>query len=89
MPTSIIFHFFVIQENNTDYLLEAATKIYVHDDLELQSRFERIMRRFYNTDVQNVDFGNVSNTIADINGWVSNKTHGYIKQLLSEGKVHQ
>jgi len=58
----------------------------VHDGAHLRPRFSKILRTFYNTSIQNIDFDQTREAVQTVNSWVSEATRGKIKSMFSEGR---
>jgi serine protease inhibitor len=60
--------------------------MYVRDGVHLKARFSKILKSFYNSSIQNIDFDQSRKAVQAINSWVSEATHGKIKSMFSEGR---
>ncbi|XP_049847032.1 serine protease inhibitor 2-like [Schistocerca gregaria] len=72
-----------LQGSNADYLFDLGNKVFADVSLTLRPRFVTILRAFYNSDIQNVDFRDPK-TVPLINEWVKNATRGHIDSIMSE-----
>jgi serine protease inhibitor len=76
-----------------EYLLNMGTRMYVRKDVNVRSRFSKILQSFYNASTQQMDFDRSAEAAETVNSWVSEITSGRIKAMLSAGKhvkpVHQ
>ncbi|KAG8235699.1 hypothetical protein J437_LFUL014043 [Ladona fulva] len=64
--------------------LNAASGVFVQEGFSIAPTFKRVANEAYHSDVINVDFeGRGAEAQKIINGWVSQKTSGHIKDILS------
>ena len=65
---------------------EIANTVFVNSGLgfELQEEFIEKANAFYDAQPQSLDFNDEQNTLATINGWASDHTHGMIPEVLTE-----
>ena len=68
-------------------IIQIANKLFAAEDLTIKIEFKKAMETFYNSDIQNVDFGNLKETVDIINNFVSNKTKGLIDKLFNEDEI--
>ncbi len=68
-------------------IVQIANKLFPAQDLTIKPTFEKAMETFYNSEIQNVDFGNPKESVDIINKFVSDKTKGLIKELFSEDDI--
>jgi len=71
-------------QKSEDYELNLGTKLYVDHFIEPRQRYQAIIKSFYYSDVETVDFSNAKEAAAIINSWVSNITHNHIKDIATE-----
>lgn len=64
--------------------LEIADALWVSDEYKLKSDYEDTVSSKYDAVVRSLNFGNVSDSVNEINSWVNDKTHEMIKQIVSE-----
>jgi serpin B len=64
-------------------VFESANSIWIRKDFPVLTPFRETNRQYYGAEVRNEDFS-LPSTLALINGWVEEKTHGKIPQLLGE-----
>ncbi|XP_061704206.1 uncharacterized protein LOC133515652 [Cydia pomonella] len=76
-----------LQLANPNYTLNVGSRIYVDSTVSERQRFSSIAEEFYKTELKKVDFRLPAETAAQINGWVSNLTHGNIPNLIDEDEV--
>ena len=73
-------------QNTQNVTLEIANKIYLESTKNLAKDYQQTVSRVHRSDVQLADFiNNAEKERGNINGWVSEKTHQKIKDLLAEG----
>ncbi|XP_075226313.1 uncharacterized protein LOC142327294 [Lycorma delicatula] len=63
---------------------DVETRIFAHNTASLNETFLRGIKEFYGTDVESVDFSQLSDVIKKINSWAKIATHGHIRDLISE-----
>lgn len=63
-------------------VLEIANKIYTREGLEIEPHFKDVARKFFDSDVEALNFQNESYAVKSINQWLSQKTKGKIDQVL-------
>ena len=65
--------------------ISSANSIWYHDDNSLIMRKKFLLRakKYYNAEINPADFSN-SETVADINNWVSEKTNSMIKKIIQQ-----
>ena len=75
-------------EGKSDYdyttCLEIADALWISDEYKLKSDYEDTVSSKYDAVVKSLNFGNVSDSVNEINSWVNDKTHEMIKQIVSE-----
>ena len=59
-----------------------ANKLFAADDLKIKEDFKDALSKFYNSEIQNVDFKNPEQTTDIINEFVNDKTNGLISKIL-------
>jgi serine protease inhibitor len=64
--------------------LGLANSVWYTDNLHVQNTFANAIRDFYDGTVQGLDFNNSNASKQIINGWVEQKTHDRIKNLIEE-----
>ncbi|KAK4878223.1 hypothetical protein RN001_010729 [Aquatica leii] len=67
--------------------VNVANKVYVTNDIKLSKDFKNMALDVFKSDIENIDFRTPDVTIHKINKWVSDQTHNYIKDLLTESDV--
>lgn len=64
-------------------VFESANSIWIRKDFPVLSDFKTVNKQYYDAEVRNEDFANPA-TLALINGWVKEKTHDKIPEILKE-----
>ena len=67
-------------------MLDVASKMFLREDIAPQPRYKRILKLFYNADLERLDFSQSALAVKSINSWVSKATHGHIESMLGEGE---
>ncbi len=63
--------------------LESANSIWIQNSFPVKAPFVDVNKQYFNAEVRNVNFGDAK-TLGLINNWVSDKTHGMIKDMLTQ-----
>lgn len=58
---------------------------YRHVDFEPQYKWD--MQDYYRAEITNLDFSQKTETLAEVNGWCNDKTHGMIPEILNETEL--
>lgn len=58
---------------------------YRHVDFEPQYKWD--MQDYYRAEITNLDFSQKTETLAEVNGWCNDKTHGMIPEILNESEL--
>ena len=58
---------------------------YRHVDFE--PPYVRDMQDYYRAEITNLDFSQKTETLAEVNGWCNDKTHGMIPEILNESEL--
>ena len=59
---------------------------YRHVDFEPQYKWD--MQDYYRAEITNLDFSQKTETLAEVNGWCYDKTHGMIPEILNESELN-
>lgn len=65
-----------------NFTLELANRAFVNDSLQLKPDFSDSLKQFYAGDVAKVNFQQTDKAVNTINGFVKDKTHGLIEELV-------
>ncbi|XP_063914607.1 antichymotrypsin-2-like isoform X3 [Zophobas morio] len=68
-------------------LLHTAFKIYLRKEFRLLSSFENTVKKYFESEVQSLDFDQTSAAVKEINEWVSEKTHGKIEDIVNDDLI--
>jgi serpin B len=71
-----------MQELDLRAVFESANSIWIRDTFPVLPLFKETNRQYYGAEVRNEDF-TLPSTLALINGWVEEKTHGKIREILT------
>ena len=71
---------------NGDHILDIGTKLFIDKAVKVTPQFMQLIDKHYNSEVDNVKFSDVKETIDVINEWSSNATHGKIPKLVDESE---
>ena len=71
-----------LQSSDPDVILEIANAIYYHQGFTVLQDFISVNRNFYNAEVNSLNFGNSTEALKTINGWVAQKTHDKIPTII-------
>ncbi|KAG5895061.1 hypothetical protein JTB14_021028 [Gonioctena quinquepunctata] len=63
--------------------LESYNAVFVSDEKKLVERYQNVVKQFYSAILKSIDFNNIGSAVDIINQWVSESTHGAIKELVS------
>jgi len=69
-------------KSNKDFSLEIANRIFVHDGFALKDSFVKSAKRYYQSEVMQLDFSEKEKSAKEINNWVEEKTKNRIKNLI-------
>jgi len=67
--------------------VDIANRLFAAEDLKIKPDFKEALSRFYNSDIENVDFKNAEATTDVINKFVSDKTRGIIDKILEADAI--
>lgn len=67
--------------------VDIANRLFAAEDLKIKTDFKEALSRFYNSDIENVDFKNAEATTDVINKFVSDKTRGIIDKILEADAI--
>ncbi|VDK39288.1 unnamed protein product [Gongylonema pulchrum] len=82
-----------LQQTNTagekqKYALEIANRIFLQRQFPVKRTFVRLIQSNHRGQLQGIDFRQKAAAIRTVNGWVSNQTHGKIKDLISASNIN-
>ena len=73
--------------NNTGSEVNIANRLFAAEDLKIKKEFKDTVSKFYNSEIQNVDFKNAKQTTDIINEFVRDKTRGLISKILESDTI--
>ncbi|XP_015514612.1 uncharacterized protein LOC107220504 [Neodiprion lecontei] len=73
-----------LQTYQQEYTLDISTRLIVDTSIQPKQRYSAIVKTFYSTDIVTTNLSNARPALASINAWVSNVTHGHIKEVLTD-----
>ena len=73
--------------NNTGSEVNIANRLFAAEDLKIKKEFKDTVSKFYNSEIQNVDFKNAKQTADIINEFVKDKTKGLINKILESDAI--
>ncbi|XP_023231853.1 leukocyte elastase inhibitor-like isoform X2 [Centruroides sculpturatus] len=72
-----------LRSNGSEYTLEIANALITQADYPILTEYKQTLQRYYDSLVKEVDFvRDNAEAIRTVNGWVSEKTHGKITELV-------
>nr|QMW68607.1 serpin7 [Laodelphax striatellus] len=74
-----------LRTSSPHLISDVETRIFAHHTAALKKSFVDVLKSNYGTDIEKVDFSEVSKAIQKMNKWAEGVTHGHIKDLISEG----
>jgi len=77
-----------ITQTDGNYTLDAANRLYVHENFKLLSDYLAKCQEFFKASPETVDFGESEKARGIINGWVEEKTRQKIKDLIPSGLLN-
>ncbi|CAF3450938.1 unnamed protein product [Rotaria socialis] len=77
-------------QNNRQYnvSLNIANRLYADDEFELDNEFNKILEKYYQSQLELIDFNEKEKSAAQINKWISNQTNNVIKNVLKASDIH-
>lgn len=88
-PRKVAQVFNKVQESNrniTDVVLNSANKIFLRDDVVLLERYKNFTKCF-DAEITNTNMANSEQAAKEMNGFVDEKTHGKIKEIVKEDDI--
>ncbi|CAF3445151.1 unnamed protein product [Rotaria socialis] len=68
--------------------LNIANRLYADDEFELDNEFNKILEKYYQSQLELIDFNEKEKSAAQINKWISNQTNNVIKNVLKASDIH-
>ncbi|XP_044015973.1 antichymotrypsin-2-like isoform X2 [Aphidius gifuensis] len=69
--------------------LTLANKIYLRNGFEVESEFKKIIKNYYRSEIESLDFSNAVAASNTINAWAEAKTNNLIKNVVTPDTVEQ
>lgn len=80
----------ILQNLNGNIAIRVANKIFLNKYIsELKNQFQNLLKQFYQSEIEKMDFSNSIETSKLINNWVSNKTENKINDLISSDLINE
>ncbi|XP_032740128.1 serpin B6-like [Rattus rattus] len=78
-----------VNKSDRRHMLKTSNSVFVEDSFEILASFKDSCRKFYEAEIENMDFkGAPEQSRQHINTWVAKKTEDVIRELLSPGTVN-
>ena len=68
--------------------LSVANRLYADDDFDLDDEFNKNLEKYYQSQLELVNFSEKEKSAEQINKWISNQTNNIIKNLLKPTDIH-
>ena len=78
---------FTLQVNTPGTKVEAANQIFMSHKITPHSQYETMLKTYYFSNIEKVDFSSSETAAQTINRWVNMLTHGLIPTLVEPGNV--
>jgi serpin B len=72
---------------NEDYNISTANALWVKENYPLLDGYKNLILTYYGGNSTDMDFSDPEHAANIINGWIENKTHNLIKNLISAGDI--
>ncbi|UJR30897.1 hypothetical protein I4U23_018407 [Adineta vaga] len=79
-----------LSKDNRQYniSLNVANRLYADDDFDLDDEFNKNLEKFYESQLELIDFSQAEKSAEKINQWISNQTNNIIKNILKAKDIH-
>jgi serpin B len=82
-----------VKKNFKDYRqynisLNVANRLYADDDFDLDEEFNKNLVKYYQSQLELIDFSQKEKSAEHINKWISNQTNNIIKNVLKASDIH-
>merc|ERR1719410_2942118 len=84
LDDKIVFNGKIDRENS---VFKLANAVFASEDLNLEWEFEKLIKDYFLSDIQQVDFTQRQEAAQRINDWVSKKTNNLVKDLISPSSL--
>ncbi|KAJ8926902.1 hypothetical protein NQ314_020754 [Rhamnusium bicolor] len=71
-----------LKEKSSSTYLENSNAVFASDKYRVLDKYRKTIEQFYGGNVKSVNFKNIANAVATINDWVSDATHGAIREIV-------
>uniref|UniRef100_A0A1V1FYH4 Putative serine protease 27 n=1 Tax=Reticulitermes speratus TaxID=60591 RepID=A0A1V1FYH4_9NEOP len=76
-----------LQVNKPPNVVEAANQIFLSNTIAAQPKYQNILKKYYDAEMERVDFSSPGYAAQAINRWVNMLTHGQIPSLVDPGSI--
>ncbi|KAJ9580241.1 hypothetical protein L9F63_004114 [Diploptera punctata] len=76
-----------IKADHSETQLEFANKVYIENGFPIQESFRSVAVQDFQAGIENIEFKQAQQAADDINDWVSENTHGRIKDLVKSDSL--
>jgi serine protease inhibitor len=73
--------------NNKDYNISTANALWIKEGYPFLDEYKNLILTYYGGNSTEMNFSNPERAAKIINGWIENKTHNLIKNLISSGNI--
>lgn len=73
--------------NNYQQTIETANAIWADRCFPLFSEYTELCKKYFDAEAATLNYANVDSTLAVMNGWCNQKTHGMIPKMLNEDDI--
>jgi serpin B len=82
-----------VKKNLKDYRqynisLNVANRLYADDEFDLDDEFNKNLEKYYQSQLELIDFSEKQKSADHINKWISNQTNNIIKNVLKASDIH-
>ncbi|CAF2499237.1 unnamed protein product [Rotaria sp. Silwood2] len=68
--------------------LNIANRLYADDEFDLDKQFNKILEKYYQSQLELIDFSEKEKSADHINKWISNQTNNIIQNILKANDIH-
>lgn len=68
--------------------LNIANRLYADDDFDLDEQFSQNLEKYYQSQLELIDFSKAAESAERINQWITNQTNNVIKNMLKASDIH-
>ncbi|KAJ8950296.1 hypothetical protein NQ318_021153, partial [Aromia moschata] len=77
----------IFRDNSGSSYLQNSNAIFASDKYKTVDRYRNIIEGFYRGEVKSVNFRNTVNAVATINNWVTDATHGALREIVGPNSI--